>query len=325
VPGIYRPRHPERTVLYRVLFHNFDRFLTAYESRFEKEYGHFRPVVREVVERYLDCGNPRSGFARIRCPDCHSEQLLTFSCKTRGFCPSCHAKRREEWGQWARETLLLDMPHRQVVLTIPKTLRIFFKYLRRLLGELSRASVKALTVYFEALAGEPLVPGIIVAVQTFGDRINFHPHLHLLVTEGGMDQAGVFHRLPHLDDSRLAEIFAREVLRLLVGKGLLSPEWAERILSWRHTGFNVHSRVRARTKTEAERIGKYMVRPILALDRLSFLEREGRVGYRHGDDGAELERMDYLELIARVTSHIPDKGQVMVRRYSKVIRIRPNA
>ena len=315
MPGIYRPRHPERTALYRVLFHNFDRFLTVYESRFEKEYGHLRPVVREVVERYLDCGNPRSGFARIRCPDCHGEHLLTFSCKTRGFCPSCHAKRREEWGQWMRETLLLSVPHRQVVLTIPKTLRIFFKYRRRLLGELSRAAVKTLSVYLEALAGEPLVPGIIVAVQTFGDRINFHPHLHLLVTEGGMDRVGAFHRLPHLDDSRLAEIFAREVLRLLVGKGLLSPEWAERILSWRHTGFNVHSRVRARTRTEAERIGKYMVRPILALDRLSFLEREGRIGYRHGDDGAELERMGYLELIARVTSHIPDKGQIMVRYY----------
>jgi len=93
-----------------------------------------------------------------------------------------------------------------------------------------------------------------------------------------MDQAGVFHRLPHLDDSRLAEIFAREVLRLLVGKGLLSPEWAERILSWRHTGFNVHSRVRARTKAEAERIGKYMVRPNLAQDRRSFMENEGRGG-----------------------------------------------
>ena len=39
--------------------------------------------------------------------------------------------------------------------------------------------------------------------------------------------------MPHLDDSRLAEIFAREALRLLVGKGLLSPEWAERILSRR--------------------------------------------------------------------------------------------
>jgi hypothetical protein len=178
VPGIYRPRHPERTVLYRVLFHNFDLFLTVYDS----------------------------------------EHLFTFSCKTRGFCPSCHAKRREEWGQWVRETLHLEVPHRQVVLTIFKTLRIFFKYRRRLLGELSRAAVKTLMVYFEALAGETLVPGIIVAVQTFGDRINFHPHLHLLVTEGGMDRAGVFYRLPRLDDSRLAEIFAREVLRLLVDK-----------------------------------------------------------------------------------------------------------
>ncbi len=117
-----------------------------------------------------------------------------------------------------------------------------------------------------------------------------------------MDGAGVFHRLPRLNDARLAEIFGREVLKLLVDKGLLSPEWAERILSWRHTGFNVHSRVRARTKAEAERVWKYMIRSVRALERLLFLESEGKVGYRHGPDGAELERMDYLEFIARVTS-----------------------
>ena len=56
--GVYRPRHPERTVLYRVLFHYFDRFLAEYEGRFEREYGFFRPIIKEVVERYLDCGNP---------------------------------------------------------------------------------------------------------------------------------------------------------------------------------------------------------------------------------------------------------------------------
>ena len=48
---------------------------------------------------------------------------------------------------------------------------------------------------------------------------------------------------------------------------------------------------------------------------LLFLEREGKVGYRHGQNGVELETMDYLEFIARVTSHILDKGQVMVRYY----------
>ncbi len=118
--GVYRPRHPERTVLYRVLFYHYGRFVAEYEERFEQEYGFFRPIVNEVVERYLDCGNPKCGFARIRCPDCAEERLVMFSCRTRGFCPSCHAKRIEELGEWMREELLLDVPHRQVVLTLPK-------------------------------------------------------------------------------------------------------------------------------------------------------------------------------------------------------------
>jgi ribosomal protein S27E len=302
--GVYRPRHPERTVLYRVLFHHFERFLAEYEDRFEREYGFFRPIVKEVVEKYLDCGNPKCGFARIRCPDCAEERLVMFSCRTRGFCPSCHAKRVEEWGEWMRETLLLDVPHRQIVFTIPKRLRVFFKFNRRLLGDLCRCALRSLSRYFEVVTGSALTPGVIAAIQTFGDRINLHMHLHFLVTEGGVDEAGVFH-------------FAREVLAMLVRKELLSPEWAERILSWPHSGFNVHSLVRAKTKIEAERVGKYMLRPILALERLTFLEPEGKVGYRWGRDGAgqETEVMDYLEFIARVTSHIPDKGQVMVRYF----------
>jgi len=85
--GIYRRRHPEHTVFYRVFFYYFEWFLREYEDRFEKEHGYFRPVIREVVEKYLDCGNPMCGFARIRCPDCGEERLLMFSCKTRGFCP----------------------------------------------------------------------------------------------------------------------------------------------------------------------------------------------------------------------------------------------
>ncbi len=146
--------------------------------------------------------------------------------------------------------------------------RVFFKYKRCLLGELWRAALRALIRYFEVVTGSALTPGVIAAIQTFGDRINFHPHLHFLVTEGGRDKAGLF-----------------------------------------------HSRVRAMTKPESERVGKYMIRPLLSLERLSLDEREDQVGYQHGEDSAKQERMDYLEFIARVTSHIPDKGQVMVRYY----------
>ncbi|MGB9005973.1 MAG: transposase [Candidatus Aminicenantales bacterium] len=214
-----------------------------------------------------------------------------------------------------RETLLLDVPHRQVVFTIPKIVRVFFKFKRRLLGDLCRSALRALTRYFELLTETTITPGVVAPIQTFGDRINFHSHLHFLVTEGGVDEAGVFHKTPRLNDSRLAEIFAREVLAFLVGRELLSPEWADRLLSWRHTGFSVHNLVRAKTKSEAERVGKYMIRPILSPEHLFFLEMEGKIGYRHGENGAEQETMDYMEFIARVTFHIPDKGQVMVRYY----------
>jgi hypothetical protein len=61
--SLARPSEPE---LFPVLFHYFDRFLIEYESRFEKPYGFFRPIIKEVVERYLDCGNPRCRIARIR-------------------------------------------------------------------------------------------------------------------------------------------------------------------------------------------------------------------------------------------------------------------
>jgi hypothetical protein len=185
-------------------------------------------------------------------------------------------------------------------------LRIFFKYKRRLLGDLCRSAINALTEYFKAVTGEELVPGVISSIQTFGDRINFHPHLHFLVTEGGMDETGVFQAIPRIDDARLAELFAREVLAMLVRKELLSPDWAERILSWPHTGFNVHSLVRTRTKIEAERVGKYMIRPLLSLERLMRWGIDMKSGPRA--DGAEKEILIPRPIRKRIQPLFSDRG-----------------
>ena len=142
-----------------------------------------------------------------------------------------------------------------------------------------------------------------------------HPHAHLLVTEGGEDRNGHFHHISAFSDGILAQMFAREVFALLLREELISEAMVEKIMGWRHSGFSVHSQVRAKTREEAERVGKYMIRPLLSLERLSFSEKEGQVSYRYGKEAAEVERMDYLEFITRVTSHIPDKGQVTVRYF----------
>jgi len=70
-----------------------------------------------------------------------------------------------------------------------------------------------------------------------------------------------------------------------------------RISGWRHSGFSVHSKVRAETKKEAERVGKYMTRPVLSLDKLFFSEKGGEVDYRLGE-GAGHGMVRYYGLYA---------------------------
>jgi hypothetical protein len=85
-----------------------DRFTdvhAVWEDRFAHTYGDWRPVVREVANKFLACGILDHGFARVRCDACAHEYLLAFSCKCRYFCPSCHAKRLELWTLWLEETL----------------------------------------------------------------------------------------------------------------------------------------------------------------------------------------------------------------------------
>jgi len=89
----YRPRHPERTALYRLFERHWEGYTRTHEERFAPRDGPLRPVVEPAVFAYLDCGRLHGGFARLRCPKCRGEHLLAFSCQTRNFCPSCQGKR----------------------------------------------------------------------------------------------------------------------------------------------------------------------------------------------------------------------------------------
>ena len=136
--GVYKPRRPHASPLFRLVQDHLHRLQTVYDERFARDYGPWRPVVAEVADTFLACGILEHGFAHIRCDDCAHEYLLAFSCKGRYFCPSCHAKRLAIWTQWLDTTLRAPVPHRQVVLTIPKRLRPYCLYRRRLLGEIAR-------------------------------------------------------------------------------------------------------------------------------------------------------------------------------------------
>ncbi|MDJ0975916.1 MAG: transposase zinc-binding domain-containing protein [Planctomycetota bacterium] len=86
---VYRPRRPERSVLYQL----FERHGEAYKRAAKERFGRLRPVVVRTIEAFLECGRPQNGFARIRCPNCRAEHLLAFSCRVRNLCPRCQMKR----------------------------------------------------------------------------------------------------------------------------------------------------------------------------------------------------------------------------------------
>jgi hypothetical protein len=113
------------------------RSVRRYDETYEHQHGRRRTVIDDVVAKCLECGVLESGFARVRCPDCRAEYLLGFSCKCRYFCPSCHAKRLATWSVWLEADLLAAVPHRQFVFSVPKRLRPYFLWRRRLLGDLA--------------------------------------------------------------------------------------------------------------------------------------------------------------------------------------------
>ena len=92
----------------------------------------------------------------------------TFSCKGFYLCPSCSRKRTILFAEHLTKEVLLKLPHRPFVFTMPKGLRPFFRHDRRLFADVSRLVYNILREFHDEAAGRPLLTGTIIAHQTFG-------------------------------------------------------------------------------------------------------------------------------------------------------------
>jgi hypothetical protein len=120
-PGVYRQRGTSS--LQRLFRTHFPELVARYDAEFAKRLGKFRlERISKAVERFLGCGDYRRGVARIKCtnPRCKAEYFRPFSCSVFHLCPSCSQKRTLLLGEYMNEQLLLRLPHRQFVFTLPK-------------------------------------------------------------------------------------------------------------------------------------------------------------------------------------------------------------
>jgi hypothetical protein len=121
---VYRPRRPPETPLCPVVQHHLETFLAEAQDADPMGWGVPTWVERDF-RSYLRCGILAHGFARVRCTDCGHDRLLAFSCKGRGVCPSCNARRMAEVAAHLTDEVIPHLPVRQWVLSVPKRLRPF--------------------------------------------------------------------------------------------------------------------------------------------------------------------------------------------------------
>lgn len=322
--ALYRPRRPRRpraSPLWQCLSNHREAFEEQYPFRFQKQDGSIRPVVAQTLDAFTACGDLTRGFARLHCDHCGHDYLIAFSCKQRYFCPCSHQKKVQQFGEFIRHEVVRKVPHRQIVVTLPKRLRKAFQHDRQLLSDFCHAAWLSLRDVIRTRLGTPNgQPGVIIAIQTFGDYLNFHPHLHILITDGAFVGNHSFHTLPRTDWQRVAELLQARVLKFFVRKKKLTVQEARKMLQWHHSGFNVHAgyRIQRHDHDGLEKLAQYILRNPFSLEKMTYVPETGEVIYRSKRNHATQrlwETFDAPAFIAAITRHIPAPGQHLVRYY----------
>jgi len=168
----------------QIFLDHWDRWYDLHQADLPSDQ---QAYVCDIIQKMMGCRNPQSGYARYVCPGCGDERLVPFSCKTR-FCPSCGKVRTDEWVNHIAQELL-DVPHLHLTLTVAQELRETFYHDRRLLKVLLQVAAEAVRqVVAEFYPGVQI--GMIYTVHTFGRDLGFKPHVHLVMTKGGLKDGG---------------------------------------------------------------------------------------------------------------------------------------
>ena len=180
----YQRHEPEKTTLYKLIQANW----LTFQSQVEQDLGHPLPdfVIKEF-EEYLRCGILAHGFLRAQCTSCHHEMLVAFSCKKRGFCPSCGARRMSETAAHLVDHVLPHKNIRQWVLTFPVPIRLCLAVRPKVMARALDIAHLVIGQYYRkkaGLAANNSKSGAVTLIQRFGGSLNLNIHFHQLFVDG---------------------------------------------------------------------------------------------------------------------------------------------
>ena len=184
----YEPRDPSHTVLYHVIADHLETFLAALDA--DPDAPGLPASVQREFYAYVQCGILAHGFLRLGCDTCPKELLLPFSCKRRGFCPSCAARRMAQTAAHLVVRVLPWVPTRPWVVSVPVPLRYWLaasQDLTATVHTIIRTTIGQYDVNQAVTCGVPrdqVQPGSVTFLQRFGSALQLHLHFHCVFLEG---------------------------------------------------------------------------------------------------------------------------------------------
>lgn len=310
----------------------------------ERSGGHLPQFVRQEFDEYLKCGLLEHGFLRVKCDGCRHEHLVAFSCKRRGFCPSCGARRMVESAAHLADHVFPEQPVRQWVLTFPFPLRFLLAAEPRALTEVLAVVQRSIATFLIRRAGFTVASGAktgaVTLIQRFGSALNLNPHLHMLFLDGVYRFAGNkvrFHRARRATHDQLVQLLdtlSRRIVRVLERRGLLVADAVDP--SWELDPGSSLDQIQAASIAYRIAIGPHAGRKALTLFSVPPLEQELNIpllatvyGFSlHAGTVCEAHQRSKLERLCRYITRPPiatkrlstdDHGRV-VYRYKRPFR-----
>jgi len=198
------------------------------------------PSLPQYVERelraHLTCGILAHGFCRFHCFTCGTDLLIAFSCKGRGFCPSCGGRRMAESAAHLVDHVFPDVTVRQWVISFPWRLRYLLALDLDLCRRVRRLFLRAVFGFYSRKAQADSIPhgrtGGVNQIQRYGSALNANTHFHALVLDGVYTapdalSAPTFHPATRITDAEVAKLLftiRSRVLRLCRARGLMGEE-----------------------------------------------------------------------------------------------------
>ena len=323
----------KKDIISTIIIENYERFLDVKKSLVPTKYV---DNIRETVEKLISCKDINLGFAQYICPNCHESHKIGFTCKCK-FCNSCGKVYADKWIE-KQKTLMLDVPHRHMVFTIPDKFRMAIynniDLIKSFSEAISSVLLSSLNSSFKTTKNPRRLkktskgivkPAIICVLHTFGRDLKFNPHFHLIVACGGFKNDGTFKKVNYFNYDSLRLSWRKLFLDIIKEKFPHNMKFKNHIQYYynRTDGFYVRAKDDIKSvETLNKYLGRYLSRPpISAKNIISYTKDFVTFKYKdHKTDKEVVETLCTLNFLGRLFYHILPKGFKAIRRYGAYAR-----